>query len=366
MKVKIRKIDADGARADLAVADVAVPYCGFLYTMWKDIQIDLNHKAHYSTYGFYDVMTYLKILYGVSNNVKQRQMMNSLWARDVASGQSMVTNDVAINAGQYYRIVRASRSKTMELSGKLMVDCLDIARPLPDNVSINLRFYPNEAKKCVLSNNALNTVVEIQDFYLMVPRIFPKSSLIATPTKIPWVKTTVHRFMFNAGSENFGPRSVVHADSLPRHALVTIMSETQLNGARNTCRHEFEHHDVDQMLITVNGEHYPYIKGFQPDFSQNSAYSLLYDSLFKDLGDESSIDVSREDFRGGFVVYPIDLTQKNLSNNYYPPKRTGQVEIQIHFANAPTENLAILVILEEERVLSFDKKREFTDNPAPK
>ncbi len=297
VKVKIRKIEANGTRADLAADDVAVPYCGFLYCMFKDIQVDFNHKAHYSTQGFYDIMSYLKILYSMPNDIKNRQMINSLWFRDVAGGQSIISNNVGANKGQYYRIQRARRSATMELSGKLLVDCLNTARPVPDNVSINLKFYPNEAVKCVLSADTLTTVVEIQDFYLMVPRIIPKQSLLGTPTRLPWINTKVHRFMFNAGSQNFGPRSIIHSDSLPRRALVVILKENQLNGIASECRQEFNHYDIDQLLITVNGEHCPYLEGFRPNFDQ-SAYSLLYDSLFHEIGDEQSVDISREEFTG--------------------------------------------------------------------
>ncbi len=142
VKVKIRKIGANAVRANLAAADEAAPYCGFLYTMWKDVQVDLNHKAHSATHGFYDIVTYLKILYQMSNDVKNRHMMNSMWARDVQGGHSVVANDAVVNPGQYYRIQRAAASRTMELSGKLLVDCLNVARPIPDNVSINITYYP--------------------------------------------------------------------------------------------------------------------------------------------------------------------------------------------------------------------------------
>ncbi len=363
VKVKIRKIGANAVRANLAADDDAAPYCGFLYAMWKDVQVDLNHKAHSTTHGFYDIVTYLKILYQMPNDVKSRQLMNSMWMRDIQGGHSMVANDVAVNPGQYYRIQRAAASRTMELSGKLLVDCLNVARPIPDNVSINITYYPNEAKKCILSAVALNTVIEIQDFYLMVPRVFPKPALLGAPTLIPWLQTTVHRFIFVAGSQNFGPRSIVHSDTLPRRALVVILTETQLNGRADLCRQEFNHRNVSQMLITVNGEHYPYINGYQTDFN-NGEYSLLFDALFTELGDGNTVDINREQFTGGYVVFPMDLTQKHLSDTYYPPKRSGQIEIQAQFSQAPAANLVILVLLEEERVLSFDRKREFVDYPA--
>lgn len=363
VKVKIRKKNALNQTVDLAADNIVVPYCGFLYAMWKDIMIDINQKPSYTSHGFYDIMTYLKILYTAPNDLKAKRMLNSLWFRDIAAGHSVITNNQQLNQSQYYRQIRAARSALMELNGKLMVDCFDTERPVPENVSLGIKFFPNEAKKCVLADAALQPVVEIQDFYLIVPRIKPKPSLLGAPARLPWLNTEVHRYMFSAGSTNFGPRSIIHTDALPRRCIVAILTEEQLNGQVDRCRQAFDHHDVDKLLVTVNGNHLPTLNGYTPEFNKN-AYSVLYDSLFQELGSESTIDITREDFSGGFVVYAFDLSQRNLSSSYYPPKKAGQAELEIHFREAPTRNLAILVFIEEERVFAFDKRREFTDKRA--
>lgn len=326
--------------------------------------VDINHKSVYSTHGFYDIMTYLKILYTMPNDVKAKRLLNSLWYRDVASGHSVLANNQQVNPGQYYRQTRAARSSLMELYGKLMVDCFDVERPIPENVSLGIKFFPNEAAKCLVADPAqVQPVIEIQDFYLIVPRIIPKSTFLGSPARLPWLNTEVHRYMFPSGSTNFGPRSLVHTDALPRRCIVLVLSENQLNGQLDKNRQEFEHHDVDKLLVTVNGKHLPSLNGYTPQFNRN-AYSVLYDSLFQELGSEGTIDVTREDFSGGFVVYCVDLSQQNLSSSFYPLKKAGQAELEIHFRQAPNENLAILVLLQEERVLSFDKKREFIDKGA--
>lgn len=361
--MKLRKKDAQGQTADLDANDIVVPYCGFLYAMWKDIAVDINQKSAYTSHGFYDLMTYLKVLYTTPNKVKRKRMLSSLWYRDVQSGHSVLANNQQLNPGQYYRQQRAARSTLMELQGKLLVDCFDTDRPVPENVSLGIKFFPNEAKKCVLGDAALQPVVEIHDFYLIVPRITPKSSLLGAPAKIPWINTDVHRFMFTPGTTNFGPRSIIHTDTLPRRCVVTILTEEQLNGQVNKNRQEFDHHDVDKLVVTVNGNHLPSLNGYTPQFN-NNAYSVLYDSLFQELGSESTIDITREEFTGGFVVFAFDLTQQNLSSAYYPPKKAGQAELEIHFREAPTETLAILVFLEEERVFTFDKRHQFTDKSA--
>ncbi len=364
VKLKIRKLDEDDNVVDLEAGDNVVPYCGFLYAMWTDIQVSLKHQEFYRSHGYYDLKTYIKLLYCTPNVIKNTRLKNSLWWRDKQGAHSIILNNEVSAPGQYWRTTRAASSKVMELTGDLILDCFDVARPLPENVSVNLQFYPNEPKKCLLhSDAAFKPVIQLEEFYLLVPRLIPKSSALNLPARIPWVNTQVHRFTFPSGGSIFGTKSLIQADCLPRRCYIVLLTESQANGNIKECRQEFNPLNVKQVLVTVNNEPVPYYNGYEVDYSKNQ-FSLVYDGLFKELGNESTIDVTREEFTGGFVVYAMDLTQKNLSSEYYPQKKSGQIKIEIHFASDTTTNLSILVFLEEERILSFSKKKEFIDKPA--
>ena len=322
IKLKIRKKNDQGQVVDCVDADKLAPYCGFLYAMWKDIMVDINHHPVYTTHGYYDLMTYLKILFTFPNNMKDKQMLNALWYQDAEDGHSMIADINTINPGQYYRMERTDNSASFEMSGKLILDCLDTERPMPENVSIGLKFYLSEAKKCILIANQaeLNPVIEIEDFYLIVPRIHPKSSLLGGVVKIPWMNTSVQRFMFPSGSTNFGPKPVIHADSLPRKCILAVLTEDQLNGNKHKNRQQLKHHNIEKALITVNGKHLPVINGYATDFP-NGCYSFFYDSMFTELGDPDTVNISREAITGGFAVWGFDLSEKSLSSSFYPAKK---------------------------------------------
>ena len=254
-------------------------------------------------------------------------------------------------------------SNTFNLQGRLLVDCLNVNKPLVENVTLGIKLYPNPPNKCIVSATNLRTAVELHDIHLLVPRIVPKVSLLKQPASYPWANTRVHRFMFPAGSRTFGPRIITTTDILPRRCIVVLMRETQLNGQADQNRQELRHYDVEQMLVTVNNTHKPFYGGYTAMFD-DADYGFLYDNLFRELGDTNTIDITREDFTGGVCVFPFNLTDSNVSSSYYPVKKSGSVDLQISFRIAPPQNLSILVLLEEERVYKIDKNREFTDKIA--
>lgn len=363
---RVRKLNQAGAKENLGANDTAIPYCGFLYTMFHDVEAHLRHKLLYRTYGYYDLMTYLQILTGVPTSIKNYQMSGALWFKDQAGAHSVVQADAALNYGEYRRGLFASGSATFEMQGKLMLDCFQTERPIPNRMGIDLYFYPNETKKCVLSGDpASRYVLEIMDMYLIVPRIIPKTSLLNQPSVIPYTKTECYRMNISANSQSFGPRNVVTTDNLPRKCLIVLLTEAQMNGSTALNRQEFNPRNVNQILLQVNGEHLPVYEGYKPNWD-TLTYGNLYNALFTELGTPDAIDIRKEDFKGGFVIFAFNLDQRYTSSDQYPPKRSGAIDLTLNFRAAVAENLVVLVFLESERVYRISKNREFVEEPAVK
>ena len=164
--------------------------------------------------------------------------------------------------------------------------------------------------------------------------------------------------------QNFGPRTIKVAEQLPRRAFVFLWTENQLNGSYVENRLELNHLGLTKCLLQCNSRHLPYWDGWQTNFD-NGHYSELYDGLFKQLElDPSTVSVTKRDFPNGFVLFPFDISGKALTSDYYPSRESGTLELTLEFAAATQQNIAILIVLENERILSFNKNREFKDTLA--
>ena len=82
-------------------------------------------------------------------------------------------------------------------------------------------------------------------------------------------------------------------------------------------------------------------------YSQTSQY-------FADTG----LALSRSDFGGGYTLFAFDLTpQLNLSDPIFDLIKSGNIRLEVHFANATPRTLTADVLAEHDNLLQIDKDR---------
>jgi hypothetical protein len=367
LKFRVRKRQADGSLANLnhAESKTVVPINGFLWTFFGDVHLDVQHRAFFKQYNCHDILSYLKLLFTASNEAKNNILQNGLWYQDVGAGHSVIQGDYALAPGEYTRNRRTMQSSIVLLQGALLLDPFEVSKPYPENVSFTLRFYPNPPKKCIVHpDENLDLVIEILDMSLLVPRIYPKAALLKQPVSIAYVQNEVIRIMIPTGQRHFGPRTVKIAETLPRRAIVFLWTENQLNGSYTESRLALNPLRVNKCLLQCNGVHLPFWDGYNVDFDDYH-YNELYDGIFKQLSlDPSTVSVSRTQFGNGFTIFPFDVSGQALSSEYYPTKQSGILELTLQFKEPTTQNIALMLILTNEKIVSFNKNREFKDQAA--
>lgn len=373
IQLRIKKLDDKGNVTNLAADDKVVPYNGFLYTMWQDIQLDFQHKNFYKSWDHYQIITYLQLLYGTPEEQKKTILTSALWYIDESGSHSTIQKNAVTAPGEYQRSSQVNRSELLTMQGRLILDPLNVARPILNKVNMKLRYIPNVPKKCLLVEGAKFTpVIEIIDFYLLVPRLRVKSSLLTmSRATYPYVHNEVVRFVHPALSQTFLPRTIYNGPAIPKRVIVVLWTDEQNEGKLTKNRLELNHYNIDQLLIVVNNEELPMHKGFVMDFA-NDQYSTLYQALFQELASPwmtpSGIDVPYTKFAGGFVVFPVALTSNKTTStaDYYSPLQSGTVELQMHFAEPPGRQLHVLCILQSEKIYSFDAKRNCVEEDVTK
>jgi hypothetical protein len=148
----------------------------------------------------------------------------------------------------------------------------------------------------------------------------------------------------------------------PKRVLMVLVDEARHNGDYALHPFRFQHHDMAELLLTVDGKHYPYAGGYKVDFAAHD-YHEGYTQLLADCGNEVDIDVSEYD--NDFTIWSFNLTESGpIDDGSVAPRRSGEVFLSFQLRNNPAANLICLCILERDRVLTFDKNRNFTDNFA--
>jgi len=369
VKGKVKNRTGAGIVEDLRDEDYVVPYNNLMHAMWEDISVDMNNIPVSKSWKFYDLISFIKMQYMTPNEAKKNLLTSSFWYQDAPGGHDVFSNIVGavVPPGERARNHLAANSAEFGMEGKLLVDVLNSKKPVPESVDISLKFYPNEGKKYLMSPlrvplvRILDPFFQITDMFLMVPRITVKNSLLKKPVVIPYKKYDCLRLIFPPDVPNFGPRNILTQDVMPNKCMVVLWTDDQLNGTYQANRNRFHHYNATQVLVRLNNEHLPHFEGLKADWT-GERYDEVYHAVFDNLGDTSTIDINKTDFKNGFVIWAFDLTQKNLSEEYYPSKRKGSLDISMRFDPAPILPIAILCILESERKLTFDKNRSVTES----
>ena len=328
----------------------------------------MQHKSVDKTFDFYQLISYLQLLFYSFVSSKKSFLQNALWYKDSAGMHDLVVRNEDMNPGEHWRSTMAAASRTMHMQGRLLVDSLNFARPLVENVGLTLQFVPHAPEDClvvtVIAHPPPRYVVEILDCYLLVPRLKVKPSFLKSIARYPWVKTEVIKYIHPANVTNFNTRTVYNGPNVPRRAFVIVMTEARFERNPQSNRLRFMPADVTQMLMTVNDVHKPIHNGYISDFP-NFNYTEVYAGMFNELNknwNPNTLDISWEEFRDGYTVWVFDLSSnKSSSADYYAPSQSGIVQLSLRFNPAQADAMVVLVFLEHEHMLSIDKNRNWED-----
>ena len=106
------------------------------------------------------------------------------------------------------------------------------------------------------------------------------------------------------------------------------------------------------------------VKPLQPNF-ETGQYIRSYVNLFSATGkhaqDEGN-ELTRDDFGNGYTFFGFDLTPDACDGSCLHKVQKGNLRIEIHFAEALTQTVNVIVYAEFEAVLEIDKGRNIIYN----
>ena len=125
---------------------------------------------------------------------------------------------------------------------------------------------------------------------------------------------------------------------------------------------DFAHHSLTSLKITVDGEVFPSIRPFSPDFDSTTApdwtreYLALQDYQLKvDSGTMISYDL----FKSHFAFYIFHMgRESSLANDHTSPKRAGSARLDVTFSSTSTNPaLTLLLYTESDEIITIDQNR---------
>lgn len=366
IEVKCKITKADGSA--VGASDVG-PVNNVLHSLFSTVDMELCGKAVTEPNQLYPYRAYLENLLTYGQDVLSTRHYMEGWEKDLA-GKMDVTTAGGDNTGLKNRTTRFTARKSVTLIGRLHLDMFHQDKLIPPKCDIKIRLIPS-ANSFVLKSVAPtnNAVQEQYKMAITSARLFLRTKELNTSLALAHEAmllkknyryerklTTMKTHHIPAGTSSMLIDNL-YLGELPERIVVGLIRDDAINGHYNLNPFNFEHYDLNYIVVKVNGEQVPRVP-LTPDF-ENGDYTMGYCRMLEGLGNDQGqhmIDMKPDEWAKGYTVYVFKLAPGPLGG-VRPLTRTGSARMELKFAKATPRNISAVILAEQPGVVEIDKYR---------
>jgi len=353
--------------AALANGDHVGPINLFLHSLFSEVDIALNDTVVTSSNNTYAYRAYLETLLSYGRDAKKSQLTSSLYYKDSATHfeETNGDEDGCQNLGLKARTA-LSHDAPIDLIGNLHADLFFQSRYILNDVNIKVRLVRNKDAFCLMAPAGSAFKVNILDCKLFVrkmkisPSVFVAHAKVmeTTTAKYPIRRAVCKSFTIPRGNLDVSQESLF-SGQLPCRIVLGLVDNDSYNGSYSKNPFNFKHHHLNQVKIYLDGQQQS-LKPIEPDYANNqfiAAYSAVFAGTGK-LARDEGLDITREDYSGGYALYCYDLTPDLAEDiGHFNLIKQGNIRLDLKFSQALANTINVIAYAEFESVLEIDRNR---------
>ncbi len=347
------------------VGEKVAVIAGFGYTMWDKLRLTAHGKVikewNYSAYAAH---------VGTICNMDSNYISTVLASTSAFSIDTTPVNDATFEANQGLaaRARLVARNRKLDMYTHPFIPCFMTQHLLPCNAGWTIEGTLNTndfsiiyddsdkvARKLVLLRAELwVSMVELeQSAHETIER-----GLNAGPMQIPFVDFDVVNLSIQSGQAEYTSPSSV--SPFCRRIYIVFVNEADFIGKVGTTPFYYQNYGIRQLEIAANGKKI----GYTSDFSDR-LYIEPYVGLLDAMGvKDRAFPLDRLSFAYAQTIFAADLTKSgNLAVCEDVISATGETTtwgVQVHFKEKLKTNVQMIVIMEQERILTIDYSMNVT------
>jgi len=143
---------------------------------------------------------------------------------------------------------------------------------------------------------------------------------------------------------------------------VGFVSSTDFHGASKTSPFNFQHFNVRQISVEVDGQSYP-TKPYLADFAKHRSlecYDGLLDSLKQRNVPHGELPFDREGYEGGYCIFGFDLTPGGTGRGALTLIKQGNLSVSVTFGgnSGLTETVMMVCLMVYDSILEVNQHRQ--------
>lgn len=354
---KAAVIAADGTVT--TPADKLAPVNLFLHSLFPEVHLFLNEKCVTPSAQNYHYKSMIQTMLTFGDSAKTSYLTSSLFYRDTAHK----FNDFTKNQG-FLKRAEFCQKGSIDLIGGLHIDICQQPRYLLNLVDLKFVFGKPNIDFCLHSDVKCKLDIKSASLYLRKVKLIPEIPLSHAKVlqmaraKYPITKTEITSFSIPQGNMSV-VQDHLFTGRIPNKVVIGMVTQSAFLGDLKLSPYNFQHFDLNYIGLFADGNSIPH-KPLTPNFAENS-YIQAYANLFLQTGqwniDEGN-QISREDYAGGNCLFVYDLTPDLISNAaHFHLVRNGNLRLELKFASALRETVAVIVYAEFQNLIEIDKNR---------
>ena len=387
------------------------PVNNFLHSLFKQVDVYLNGKQVTPAMGTYPYRSYIETLLNYDVSAKKSQLSSALYFKDTAGqmdeigalpqtkkvnikpvdsgGNEGAAETVSITTKGTGNQGFANRHKFIEngnqfvLSGPIFSDVFMSDRLLLNmlNLKVVLNRSPNTF--CLMDKNGqdsmINPKVKLTDVVLRIRKVkvdqaindATETMLKQTPALYP-IRCVECKVLTIPNSLPGVRQDNIFSGIIPKSFVFGLVDVDAANGVYDKNPYNFAHFGVHTVSLTANGEEIPFKqltlkypkdeKGkADPATDKEVDFIQAYNTLFSGTGKiyaNTGLDITREEYAGGYALYAFDLTPDMCNTtDYFNAVQRGSLSVAITFESAPADPIAMVCYGDFENVIRIDSER---------
>ena len=385
------------------------PVNNFLHSLFRQVDVYLNGKQVTPAMGTYAYRSYIETLLNYDVSAKESQFSSALYYKDTAgemdSNGSLPATKIlnyktaagsgsSIDASVKYYVTGtgnqgfAKRHKFITngnqfvLSGPIFSDIFMTDRLLLNMMDLKVVLNRSTDGFCLMDKNADGALIEprvhFTDVVLKIRKVKVDQAvsdgvermLKQTPALYPIRRVeckilTIPEQLPNIRQDN------IFSGIIPKSFVFGLVHVDAYNGTYGTNPYNFAHFGVTNVSLTANGQEIPFkqltlkypkaANGIaDPATDDELDFDEAYNTLFSGTGkiySNAGLDITREEYPGGYALYAFDLTPDMCkSSDYFNTVQRGSLTLALTLKKAD-HAIGMVCYGDFENVIRIDAER---------
>ena len=388
------------------------PVNNFLHSLFRQVDVYLNGKQVTPAMGTYAYRSYIETLLNYDVSAKQSQFSSALYYKDTP-GQMDKVGALASSTTLNYRTAQGTGGPSAEkdaseklyvpesgnvgfakrhqfikngnrfvLSGPIFADIFMTDRLLLNMMDLKVVLNRSSDAFSLMeigNSPAIEPKVQLSDVVLKVRKVKVDQSvsdgvermLKQTPALYPIRRVECKILTIPANLPNVRQDNIF-SGIIPNSFVVGLVHVDATTGEYDKNPYNFQHFGVTSVSLTANGQEIPFklltlkypkdANGkIDPANDTELDFDEAYNTLFSGTGkiySNAGLDITREDYPGGYALYAFDLTPDMCkSADYFNTVQRGTLTLALTFGDSKDHAIGMVCYGDFENIVRIDSER---------